>query len=239
MLLLFAAFVGMSNDSFSFPKSTELGVRKTAFFSHYYVYSAKATAKGVPVLTAKDVALGANLSPLDFCLGGMEGTVRVTMSSGKSRTFNVVKAGSALVDCTTVKQPNGKFLSRMFAGTGRSRFIETSEPFGLGIRNYRLVPYRSMARKDALVLPGTVIYVPALREKMVTLPSGAKIAHDGYLFAADTGSRLKNTQIDLFTGVMKKNELPHFVTSKNTDQFPFYVIEDPEIKKALRAMHVR
>lgn len=74
--------------------------------------------------------------------------------------------------------------------------VEANAPFGLGVRGYKLVPYRSLAVDPELISPGTVLFLPALEG--IQLPSGE--IHDGFMFAHDVGQSIKGNRIDVFVG---------------------------------------
>jgi len=115
-------------------------------------------------------------------------------------------------------------------------------PFGEGVRNLFLVPFRSIAI-DKHELNGlkfeTAVFIPQARGTEITLPSGAKAIHDGYFFAADTGGMIKDNHIDVFTGIVTPahNPFPNFVKSSANKTFEAFLINDPTIKAALKKMH--
>jgi 3D (Asp-Asp-Asp) domain-containing protein len=76
----------------------------------------------------------------------------------------------------------------------------TDFPFGRGAefkrQPYWLQPFRSAAVDRAMVPIGSVLYIPALRER--GLPHGA--VHNGCVRAEDTGRAIQGLHLDLFAG---------------------------------------
>lgn len=76
----------------------------------------------------------------------------------------------------------------------------TDFPFGRGAEFKRqpfwLQPFRSAAVDRAVVPIGSVLYIPALRERK--LPHGA--VHNGCVRAEDTGRAIQGLRLDLFAG---------------------------------------
>lgn len=75
------------------------------------------------------------------------------------------------------------------------RFCPADAPFGYGLEDLKLVPYRSVA-VDLTVIPlGSKVFIPAAVG--VKLPDGSR--HDGYFTAVDIGDLIKDKKIDIFT----------------------------------------
>nr|WP_242030083.1 3D domain-containing protein [Microcystis wesenbergii] len=96
--------------------------------------------------------------------------------------------------------------------------------------------HRTIAVDKTVIPLGTVIYIPDARGKEVILPSGKKVKHDGYFFAADVGSAIKGNNIDTFLGITNKNPFSH-VKSDPSKTFTAFVITDTRIKSALNTLH--
>ncbi len=74
--------------------------------------------------------------------------------------------------------------------------VAVNAPFGLGVEDYKLVPYRTLAVDPTVIRVGSVLYMPALDS--VRLPNGE--IHDGFMFAHDEGQSIKGNRIDVFVG---------------------------------------
>jgi hypothetical protein len=71
---------------------------------------------------------------------------------------------------------------------------------------------------------------------VITLPSGQRAIHDGYFYAADTGSAIIGDHIDVFLGTSSQNPFS-FITSKPSGEFDAFLVEDATITQALKGLH--
>jgi 3D (Asp-Asp-Asp) domain-containing protein len=234
------AFAGSaSNPTFTLPAPAVLkpADKRILWATQYYVPSVDAVATGEPLLDKHGSALGPELSPRDWCNAAIEGTVAVRTLDGKNQLFNFSdKASTRQVNCRQVL--NSPHLKEAIDFT---RFALAKGPFGDGVRDLFLVPFRSIA-VDKHQVNGlkfeTAIYIPAARGVALTLPSGAKAVHDGYFFCADTGGMIHDNHIDVFTGIAPPAELPFtFVKSSPNKTFEAFLVSDPAITAALKKMH--
>ena len=65
---------------------------------------------------------------------------------------------------------------------------------------------------------------------------GKFVMHDGYFLAADTGSLIKGTHIDVFLGRTLENPF-EFVKSKSEEPFQAFIIQDERRKAELLWLH--
>ena len=235
------AFSGSaSNPSFTLPAPAALdpSTQRILWATQYFVPSMDAVTSGEPLLDEDGSPLGPELSPRDWCNAAIEGTVSVRTLDGQRKLFNFAgKASQPQVNCRVVL--NSPHLTQAI---NFSRFTMANGPFGDGVRDLFLVPFRTIA-VDKRQLNGlkyeTAVYIPLARGAEVTLPSGEKAVHDGYFFAADTGGMIKDNHIDVFTGTVKpsKNPFPNFVKSNPGNVFDAFLINDVTITAALKKMH--
>ncbi len=68
-------------------------------------------------------------------------------------------------------------------------------PYGYGVNNIPLVPFRSVAVDPKVVPMGAKVYIP--KAVGAVLPDGS--VHDGMFRAVDIGDAIKNHRIDVFT----------------------------------------
>lgn len=226
-----------ADDAFNFPEPNGQiqGRRLTLWATHYYVHNAEAVAGGQPLLDINGRNLGVSLSVRDWCLGAVEGTIRVTSAGQPPRVFNYAgRARQNQLDCSDVVPhlaPGPR------AALGKSRFEPARGPFGTGVQGMFLVPYRTIA-VDAGTIPfGTVIYIPDARGRQITLPDGRRITHDGYFYAADTGGAIRGSHIDVFGGIESGNPFPSFIKSRASGTFTAFVINDSQIAERLKQVH--
>jgi 3D (Asp-Asp-Asp) domain-containing protein len=79
---------------------------------------------------------------------------------------------------------------------------DADHPWGYGVQNRALVPFRSLAVDRDVIEYGTGLYLPALDG--LTVPGEAPwgdFAHDGCAVAADTGGAIVGMHIDFFVGI--------------------------------------
>lgn len=80
--------------------------------------------------------------------------------------------------------------------------VDTGHPWGIGVQDRPLQPYRSVAVDRSVVPYGTSLYVAELDGVPVpgTPPWGGFI-HDGCVVAADTGGGIVGNHVDWFVGL--------------------------------------
>lgn len=80
-------------------------------------------------------------------------------------------------------------------GEIRWRWCPPSAPYGYGLEDYVLKPFKSVAVDPQVVPIPSKIYIPAAVG--ARLPDGS--LHDGYFEAIDIGAAIQNKRIDMFT----------------------------------------
>lgn len=75
-------------------------------------------------------------------------------------------------------------------------------PWGIGVQNRPLVPFRSIAVDRDVIPYGTTLYVPEFDAEMIPgdTPWG-DFVHDGCVLAADTGGGIVDMHVDWFVGL--------------------------------------
>jgi len=112
-----------------------------------------------------------------------------------------------------------------------------SSGFGQGVKEYNLVPFRSIAVDSAIVSYGSVVYIPKAEGVMYTDAKGVLRVHDGYFFAADKGSKIIGNHIDVFIGT--ETEPPFFfIGSDSKAIFDAYIVDNEQMKLDLEKMHM-
>ena len=226
-----------SEPLFDFPQPAALpNDRKLRLWAtNYHAFPAVAQSEGEPLLDMDGNDLGVKLTPSAWCRGGIEGTIAVTGLDGQPMVFNYAgQPSTRQVDCGAVLHSQNSAVT----GAGRNRYQMARGPYGDGVRDFFLVPYRTIAVDKAqtpIAFEG-VIYIPAARGQQLTLPSGGQIVHDGYFFAADTGGAIKNNHIDVFTGTLDHSPFS-FIKSVPSGLFDAFLIDVAEIKSRLLEDH--
>ena len=227
-----------TSDSFDFPEPIpEEKINELALWATYYhVYNAKETDDGEPLLDKWGNPLGPKVSTEDWCKAAVEATIAVEDRSGKKTVYNyAAKPPEVQVDCSkyTPRFPKGRIRWKLAAG-----------PFGDGVPpkpgepRMILVPFRSIAVDESQKpIPfQSVLYIPAACGCKITLPSGKTALHDGYFYAADTGTAITNFHIDVFGGLSHENPFPNFIKNQNFT-FPAFLIKNARISEILGKMH--
>src|SRR5690606_23300052 len=134
-------------------------------------------------------SLGPVLTRREWCDAAMEGSIQVDDGLGRLTTYNYAGTSSShQVDCSAYysHSPSHKVKFRLANGE-----------YGDGVRDYKLVPFRSIAVDPTYYPYGSVVYIPAARGNIIKLPNGETAIHDGYFFAVDTGGLIKTNHIDV------------------------------------------
>jgi 3D (Asp-Asp-Asp) domain-containing protein len=79
---------------------------------------------------------------------------------------------------------------------------DADHPWGYGVQDRALVPFRSLAVDRDVIEYGTGLYLPALDGR--TVPGEAPwgdFSHDGCAVAADTGGGIVGMHVDFFVGI--------------------------------------
>lgn len=228
--------VGSGQFNLPEPPALSLSAPATLWSTYYYTHRAVAvdplTPNTYPLLDRAGNSLGISLSHRDWCAAALQGSVQVINGQQIVGTYNFGGRGEvAQVDCAPFYPT-----LRTLESTNRVRFRPSSTPFGEGAGGNALVPYRSIAVDRSQIPLGSVVYIPAARGTVVTLPSGQRTVHDGYFYAADVGAAIKGNQIDVFIGVAERNPF-QFVRSQSAATFTAYIVNDAQTQARLAAEH--
>jgi 3D (Asp-Asp-Asp) domain-containing protein len=86
--------------------------------------------------------------------------------------------------------------------------VGPDHPWGVGVENRPLQPYRSVAVDKAVIAYGTALWLPDLEG--VTMPGDPPwggFVHDGCVLAADTGAAIVGLHVDWFVGLRSSYQL--------------------------------
>lgn len=204
--------------------------------TQYYIPSLKSSGS----ISFRDVqgkAMGVFADTCGYCKAALEGTVYIIDSLGKVILLNVAGNGTVpFIDCRACSTYRDSKLDR--ENWGRKVWVKASG-YGLGVKNYKLVPYRTIAVDPTQIAYGSVIYIPLARGVKIKLPTGEEVVHDGYFFAGDTGSAIKGTHIDVFTGIQSGNPFVSFLKSKPQETFQAFVITDSALINQMKQLHLK
>jgi 3D (Asp-Asp-Asp) domain-containing protein len=198
----------------------------------YFIPQLKHQEGGIDLLDGNERPTGFQLTLCDWCKAAIEGTVAIS-KNGKTTLLSYKGRSSRLLndcrECPRYKNYPG------FDNTGRILW-QISSGHGLGSKNYKLVPYRTIAVDPDFIPLGTVVFIPAAVGIQIKEGDKASWTHDGYFFAADVGSKIVGNKIDFFYGFNATNPFP-FVTSNARDLFSLEIVREPQLTKKYAAMH--
>jgi 3D (Asp-Asp-Asp) domain-containing protein len=210
------------------PESGQVEEAMNLWATYYYLPQVTSIADGYPLLASDGKKLGPSLSKKNWCSAAMEGSVRVTFE-GVTKTYNYNSSSSEYqVDCS-------EYFSQRVGGT---RFRLANGAFGDGVRNYKLIPFRTIAVDKKVIPYGTMLYIAKARGVKFTQADGTTAIHDGYFFAGDTGSAIKQNHIDVFIGVSKTNPFK-WITSSSSGTFPGQIVENQDLLKTVTFLHTK
>lgn len=213
-------------NNFELPEPADTDSENLELWATYYnLHQANAVTNGDSLLNTKGIPLGPKLTKRDWCFAAMEGSVRVSFN-GIERTYNFAGSSGQQVNCS-------EFFPHRVGG---SRFRIAKGPFGDGVRNYILVPFRTIAVDPKKIPYGSLVYIPDARGTEVTLLDGRTVRHDGYFFAGDTGGAIKKNHIDVFIGPATSNPFS-WVTSSASRTFEARISKNDEISAVLNTLH--
>jgi 3D (Asp-Asp-Asp) domain-containing protein len=87
-------------------------------------------------------------------------------------------------------------------GCGKSRCyqqVDAQHPWGMGVQDRALTPFRSIAVDPKVIPYGTGLYIPELDGVTMADGLGGSFVHDGCVLAADTGGGIVGNHIDFFS----------------------------------------
>jgi 3D (Asp-Asp-Asp) domain-containing protein len=219
-------------DTFSFeePRPTDLGKKLNLWATYYNLPQLEDSSGDYPLRDKLGVELGPRLSHRGWCDAAMEGSVRVIYKNGDARTFNYAAQTS---DNVTSCKDYFKI------DVSKTKFREAAGPYGDGLDEYILEPYRTIATDNSQIIPGTVLYIPQAKGAKITLKSGRVIVHDGYFFAGDKGGAIKGNHVDVFIGTHSQADFFPWVGSSSSKTFEAYIVQDQHVISELIRLHAR
>lgn len=222
----------LANDQFDFPapSNSELGGKINLWATYYFLPQLLDGSGSYALRDMQGRALGPLLDHRGWCDSAMEGSVRVLFANGEAHTYNYAgTASGSTVDCKPFFRHD----------VSKTKFRVANGPYGDGIRNYILSPYRTLATDSARIAPGTVVYIPRARGAKITTDSGRVIIHDGYFFAGDRGGAIKDNHVDVFIGTHKSAPFFSWIGSSATKTFDAFVVKDQSIISQLTDQHIQ
>jgi 3D (Asp-Asp-Asp) domain-containing protein len=229
-VLASSAATPVLGDDFIYPPPTTAGPILKLWSTRYYVHYVESASgpEAAPLYRPNGMSLGVSIPQKQFCFGALQGTLAIR-SGVATHIYNAAGLTTKRSATCTYAKLKPEVNSRL----GRQAWTKVTGngEFGLGVLNYRLLPFRTIAVDKNTIPYGTVLFIPALKGVTVTINS-AQHTHDGYVIAGDTGGAIKGNHVDFFTGSFT-GPPPAFVTSRETGLFDAQVVSDPTIIEAL------
>ncbi|MBC7537497.1 MAG: hypothetical protein H7281_01650 [Bacteriovorax sp.] len=220
----------LGKDTFSFrePTSNDISAKVTLWGTYYYLPQVSDGSGDFALRDMKSMELGPRLTQREWCETAMEGSVRVMDKSGIAKTYNYAGVTTDnLVDCKKVFKID----------VSKTKFREAKGPYGDGLDDYILAPYRTLATDVTKIASGTVLYIPEARGAKITLTNGRIIIHDGYFFAGDKGGAIKENHIDVFIGTHQTAPFFPWIKSNQEKTFEAFIVSDKKIISDLTDLH--
>lgn len=208
--------------------------------THYHLWSSTEEPAGgadvYAVLDPDDVPFPAeapiHLTGRDWCFMALEGSGRVQRLDGTVVTLNYAAQSDVAVPCE-------RWLGARWRSQGRVRFGLAHGPYGDGVQDWQLVPYRTLAVDcDEQTIPfGAAVFVPAAVGDAFE-HEGVAYTHDGWFFAADTGGAITDQHLDTYTGTTEVADLDHVRSDPNAQRFDAQLVPaDDPVAELLRDLH--
>lgn len=240
LTLLFGIGAAFGKDTpmaFSYPAPEDLSKhRQVELWGTFYHTKLADNAKdGFALLDVHNKPIGPKLAHEDWCKAALEGAVAVAMPDGSRVIVNVRDAdGPSQVNCDRYFPHLNERARR---GMRHTRFFKVTSPtvkYGYGIDDMPLLAFRTVAvdRHQDPIPYRTLLYIPDLRGRALKLEDGTAFTHDGYVFAADTGSNVQSHHIDFYTGFVNTNPFPDLAGGEK-HRFKAYLVKESPILEEL------
>lgn len=240
-LSLGTAYGKDNHAAFNYPEPKDLSKHRQVelWGTFYHTKLAQNAKDGFALLDAHNKPIGPKLAHEDWCKAALEGAVAIAMPDGKRIIVNVRDAeGPSQVNCDRYF-PHLNERARW--GMRHTRFFKVTSPtvkYGYGVDDMPLLAFRTVAvdRRQIPVPYRSLLYIPDLRGRALTLEDGTAFTHDGYVFAADTGSNVHGNHIDFYTGFVNSNPFPDLAGGEKHRFKAYLVREGPILEELLNLL---
>ncbi len=223
------ATFGEEAKKYSFEKGGKLNLWST----YYYVPTLVNADNGLALLDKNEEPTGFHLNICEWCKAAIEGTVAIKKNeeiyvlnyAGRSKNLQ-----NDCRNCEKYQSYDG------YEKTGKVLWAPTEAQFGLGVKGYHLIPYKTIAVDPNVIPYGSVIYVPEAEGVAYKNSNGEITKHNGLFFAGDTGSKIIGNHIDVFIGYDTTHSFS-FITSKASDVFTAFLVKNTDIISSLEKQH--
>lgn len=219
-------------DKFNFEEAPvlELGEPLSLWATNYHIPTFHDGSGDVPLRDHEGKILGPKLSLQEWCKSALEGSIRIISKNRPPRTYNYDLSNDLFPnDCTAFYPFN----------LGKTKFKLANGAYGDGVKNFILLPYRTIATDPTVIPTGTTLYIPEARGAIIQVSKNETIIHDGYFFAGDMGGAIKLNHIDVFIGTHDESSFFPWITHNSTRPFKAFIVKDPVIIEQLTIIHTR
>lgn len=224
------AFAAIHCTSLAQVESTHVNLGTDFWATYYYIPQFDHDSTGVAMQNGSGQALDLRLDSCDWCQAAIEGTCSIRQGDTSYILTYAGRSDTLQQDCRTCP---GLSNFAHYRSTGRVQWQHLSG-YGRGVRNFRLVPFRTLAVDTAVIPMGTVVYIPEAVGARYTDTEGTQQEHDGYFFAGDVGAAIQGKHLDVFLGLSANNPFD-FVRSTANHTFQVYRVLNPD--PALLELH--
>ena len=150
----------------------------TLWATYYYVPALEHDEKGVDLLDRNNKKTGFKLRLCDWCKAAIEGTVYIQKDNQGYLLNYAGRSDSMRNDCRKCTEYRNY---SNYKKTGKVLWM-LSEGYGKGVRNYDLIPFRTIAVDNYTIPYGSVIYIPSAVGVSYVNIYGETVIHDGLFF---------------------------------------------------------
>ncbi len=207
----------------------------TNYYTPVYTAAAEGSDGALPLLDVHNAPISPPLSRVNWCNVALQGTAMIRAADGSATAYVIADWNGA--EQTNCDDRLGTLSDSIKLRSRQSRYKAVLHPYGCGVQDMPLIPFRTIAVDRRQIPYRSVLYIPALRGLSFTL-EGQTFTHDGYVFAGDRGGAIVGDHIDFFSGNQQRSPFPDVIASNATKTFEAFRVDaaDPAAI-ALTAMH--
>ena len=220
------------------PVATQVVRTVRLWSTYYYLPVFRLRPGGTPIRNASEQSLFGNegLTVAEWCDLALQGSARIQLNAGQFQAISFAdRSTSNRVDCTATIATTS--IAQKIAG---NRFEKVSAVFARPARSPEALPFRTIAVDPSFIAHGSTVFIPSARGTSFVF-EGRTLSHDGYFFAADSGSAIIGNHIDLFTGTTSYKSgqaIPfRFVSSSESSLSEAQIVKDVVAETFLRTQH--
>ena len=203
--------------------------------TNYYTPIYETGSEGIPLLGPDNQPISGPIKREQWCNAALQGTVSLKEPDGTVTAYVFAdQSGPEQVDCD---DQLGNLSDSIKTATRKIRFSKVEHPYGCGVRNWPLIPFRTIAVDQSIIPYQTTLYLPSLAGKSFEI-DGVTFTHDGFVYSADRGGAIRDNQIDFFSGNSRRVPFTDVVTSDEDRTVEAFIVNnDSQQAAALKSLH--